>query len=84
MTSGPFGGYSAQTEVQIQASQDEVIANLNKFKALFPDMAADAAANESATPAPHPDFNLVHPLVRDHIRAEIDAIIAVVDAAPIA
>lgn len=72
-----FGGYSAQAQVQIQASQTEVINNLNKFKALLPDPTVAASP-------PHTDFDHIHPETSRKLRAEIDAIIAIVDAAPVA
>ena len=75
---GPFGGYSAQTQIQIQASQTEVIANLNKFKALI---TVQTAATQNSMPTP--DFDQIPPHTAGKLVAEIDAIIAIVDAAPV-
>ena len=71
---GPFGTY-AGTEIVIQDAQDEIIANINSFKALIPGTAIDPAS---------PDFNQIAPAIGDLLRADLDAMIVVIDAMPIA
>lgn len=73
----PFGGYVAQAQIQIQAAQNETIANINRFKALIPSPTAGVSA-------PHTDFDEIHPETARKLRAELDALIVVIDASPIA
>lgn len=78
LTTGPFGTYTGAT-VAVQATQDEIIANLNSLKALF---TSGTAADDGSTNA-HPDFDKIPPEAGNKLAAEIDALIVVVDAMPI-
>lgn len=87
----PFGTYVAITGVIVQASQDEVIATLTELKTLIPGTPSAFAAGDgtpvgaiSEQPMPHPEFDKMPQDLADRLVAEIDAIIAVIDAAPIA
>ena len=79
LTIAPFAAYTGAT-VAVQVTQDEIIANLNLLKDLIgdPSVGADGVAPAS------PDFIQVAPGAAALIRAEIDAMIVVVDAMPIA
>lgn len=78
LTTAPFGTYTGAT-VAVQATQDEIIANLNSLKALIPDPSVGA---DGVAPA-HPDFIQIVPGAARLLRDEIDALIVVVDAMPI-
>ena len=78
LTEGPFGTYTGAT-IAVQATQDEIIANLNSLKALIPEAGVGA---DGVAPA-HPDFGMIHPATADKLRAEIDSLITIVDAMPI-
>lgn len=91
LTVAPFGTYAAITEVCIQAAQDEIIATLTELKTLIPAPAsafgAGAGTPVTATseqPLPHPEFDKMPSDLAERLVAEIDAIIVVIDAAPIA
>lgn len=79
LTVGPFGTYTGAV-VATQAAQDEIIANLNSFKALIPEPGVGA----DGTPPAHPDFGMINPATAEKLRAEIDAMITVIDAMPVA
>lgn len=72
----PFGGYTAPTVAGIpQAGINQILAQIDKLKALLPDPAASVSA-------PHSDFDLIHPETARKLRAEIDALKTAIDAAP--
>lgn len=79
LNEGPFGTYTG-AQVAVQTTQDEIIANLNSFKALIP---APGAVSSGSAPA-SPDFGMIPPATAEKLRAEIDSMITVVDAMPIA
>ncbi len=90
LTVGPFGTYVAIAGIIVQASQDEVIATLTELKTLIPAPASafDAgsgtpvvAASEQALPSP--EFDKMSFDLAERLRVEIDAIIVVIDAAPV-
>lgn len=72
-TYAPFGNYVAPSGVIIPASQALVIGEINKFKALIPDISASVSAA-------HPDFDKIDPATASKLRAEIDAFIVAIDA----
>lgn len=72
----PFGTYTS-AEVIAAPLKAELTANMNSLKTLIP----APGAVSSGTPAPHPDFDKIHPATADKLRAEIDAIIAAIAAA---
>lgn len=74
LSEGPFGTYTG-TEIASANAQTEIIANINSFKALIPGTAIDPAS---------PDFNQIDPAVGDVLRADLDALIVVVEAMPTA
>lgn len=69
--------YTTPTGPMVQTVQDEVIALINVLKNVIPDSA------QSSAPV-SPDWDQLHPRMADQIRAELDGIIAAVDATPIA
>lgn len=75
---GTFGGYVAHAQIQIQLAQTETIANLNLLKALIPTGTATAWTSVS------PDFDKMSPELAVQLRKEIDALIVVIDASPVA
>ena len=79
LTEGPFGTYTG-AQVAIQVAQDEIIANINSLKALF---SSGTVADDGSSNA-HPDFDKIPPEAGAKLAAEIDAMIVVVDAMPIA
>lgn len=76
-----FGNYVAITEVVAQPAQDELIALLTELKTLFPDPDT-APANRGDNAGGN--FDQIAPQVSHQMRGEIDAIVVVIDAAPIA
>lgn len=78
---GTFVTYTVPTQIIVAAAQAQVIAEINKFVALFPD---PTAVPSNAHTRPHTDFDLIHPATVLKIRAEIAALIVAIDAAPIA
>lgn len=79
LTEGPFGTYTS-VEVVVQTSQDEIIANVNSLKALIN---SGTVADDGVAPA-HPDFGMIPPESGAKLHAELDALIAAIDAMPIA
>ena len=75
----PFGTYTGAT-VAIQATQDEIIANLNSLKALF----SSGTVSDDGSSNAHPDFDKIPPEAGNKLAAEIDALIVVIDAMAIA
>lgn len=78
ITKGPFGGYAAPVGPITQPIQDQIIAEINKFKALLPNV---GGASPTA-PMPHPDFDQIPAASSVKLRAEIDGLIAAIDATP--
>lgn len=78
LTVAPFGTYTGAT-IAVQATQDEIIANLNSLKALIPDPSVGA---DGVAPA-HPDFGQITPGAAALLREEIVQMIVVIDAMPI-
>lgn len=76
----PFGGYTNVPNVISAAAQTAVLAEIDKFLALFPDPQLESHAKNRA----HPDFDLVHPATVLKIRSEIAALKTAIDAAPTA
>jgi len=79
LTVAPFGTYTG-AQIALQVTQDEIIANLNSLKGLFTagDVTDDGASH------PHPDFDKIPPEAGAKLAAEIDAMIVVIDAMPVA
>lgn len=78
LTSQPFGTYT-NVEIIVADSQLEIIANLNSLKALIP----DPTVTQGAVAGAKTDWDLTPPTVATMIRAEIDVLIAITDAAPV-
>lgn len=76
---GPFGGYTDVTNVVSAAAQTEIIAQVNKLKALLPNQTAATSVSGA-----HPDFDQIPPHTASKFRTECDALIAAIDAAPTA
>lgn len=75
---GPtFGGYAAPTGPITAPIQAEIIVEINKLKALIPDITADPPVSATT-----PDFDRIHPRTAEQLRAEIDALIVAIDATP--
>lgn len=74
---GPFGGYANVTEVITAAAQTEVLAEIDKLKALITD-----PNDTTGLEPPHPDFIDIPPHTADKLRSEIDALKTAIDAAP--
>lgn len=72
-TYSPFGGYLAVSGVIVPATQALIIGEINKLKALIPNI----ANSESAV---HPDFDQIDPHTAEKIRAEITALTVAIDA----
>ncbi|HFD32038.1 MAG TPA: hypothetical protein ENJ28_04920 [Gammaproteobacteria bacterium] len=79
LTTAPFGTYTG-VGIVVQTSQDEIIANLNSLKALF---TSGTVSDDGSTNA-HPDFDKIPPEAGNKLAAEIDAMIVVIDAMPVA
>ncbi len=73
----PVANVSNVTDIIIAAAQAAVILEINKVKALIPDITQSVSAS-------HPDYDLIDPQTAVNLRAEIDALIVAIDAAPIA
>lgn len=83
---GPtFGGYSAPTGPITQSVQDEIIAEIDKLKALIPDILASQGPTPTgpAVSSAHPDFDTIDPERCVQLRLELDALITAIDATPI-
>ncbi len=90
LTVGPFGTYVAIAGVCVQATQVEIIATLTELKTLLPPTPTAFLAG-SGTPVggvsepavASPEFDKMPYDLAVRLRAEIDAIIVVIDAAPV-
>lgn len=78
LTGQPFGTYT-NVEIIVADSQLEVIANLNSLKALIP----DGSITDGAVAGAKVDWDLIPPTIAEQLRAEIDALIVITDAAPV-
>lgn len=76
---GPFGGYTNVSQVISAAAQTAVLAEIDKFLALFPNSATGAAGSGAM-----PDAEAIRPELETKIRVEIAALKAAIDAAPTA
>ena len=79
LTVGPFGTYTGAT-VAAAATQTELIANLNSFTALF----STGTVSDDGSSNAHPDFDKIPPEAGAKLKAEIDALIVIIDAMPTA
>jgi len=77
VSEGPFGGYANVTEIISAAGQTAVLAEINKFIALLPNSATGARGAS-------PDFDAIRPEYEVKLRAELTALKAAIDAAPVA
>lgn len=75
--SGTVGGYTTGTNPITALAQTDVLAQIDKLKALIPDPTA-------SVPAAHPDFDQISPQVATRLRAEIDALKVAIDATAVA
>ena len=69
---GPFGGYTTPANAISAAAQTELLAELDKLRALI--------ARTEGQSQPHPDFDLIHPETANKLVAEIDALKTAIDA----
>lgn len=69
----PFGAYAAVSGVIVPATQALIIGEINKLKALIPDIA-------NSVSAAHPDFDQIEPHTAEKLRAEITALTVAIDA----
>jgi len=79
LTVAPFATYTGVT-VAAAATQTELIANLNSFLALF----TEGNVNDDGSSNAHPDFDKIPPEAGAKLKAEIDALIVIIDAMPVA
>lgn len=79
LTVAPFGTYTG-AEICSALGQTEIIANLNSFLALF----TEGNVNDDGAPQAHPDFAMIPPESGAKLKAEIDALIVIVEAMPTA
>lgn len=75
MAQPTFGNYTALTTSTTATNKTDIVANLNKLKALY---VGEGTAQKPASP----EFGLIHPHQATQLRAEIDALIAVINASP--
>lgn len=75
----PIGAYADITEVVSAAAQTEILAEIDKFLALIPDITADPPV-VAATP----DFDQIPPHTAQKLRTELASLKAAIDAAPTA
>lgn len=73
----PLGGYTAPSEIISAAAQVIILAEIDKFLALIPDITADPPV-----PAATPDFDQIPPHTAQKLRVEIAALKTAIDAAP--
>jgi len=74
-TYAPFGAYVAVSGVIATASLALVVGEVNKLKALIPDIT-------NSVSAVHPDFDQIEPHTAEKLRAEITALVVALNAAP--
>ena len=74
-TYAPFGAYSDVSGVVLPASNTLIVGEINKLKALIPDIALSVSAA-------HPDFDQIEPHTAEKLRAEIVSLVAAIAAAP--
>jgi len=79
LTVAPFGTYTG-AQICSAAGQTEIIANLNSFLALF----TEGNVNDDGSSNAHPDFDKIPPESGAKLKAEIDALIVIVEAMPTA
>lgn len=75
-----FGAYATPAGICVQTSQDNIITEINKLRALIPDPAV-APANSSNRGG---SFDAVSPQQATQLRAEILAITTAIDAMAVA
>lgn len=76
---GPFAGVVTPAGICVQTSQDNIITEINKVKALFSDAGPGTEGSETV-----PDFDQIPFHTAEKFRAELDALITAVDAMAIA
>jgi len=74
-----FGGYAVPTEPITAAAQVEIIAEINKFRALIGD-----PSDRPSAPGVGPIFQSIDPPAAAAIHNELDALIVAIDAADVA
>lgn len=74
-----FAGVATPAGICVQTSQDTIIAELNKVKALIPDITADPVVSATT-----PDFDDIKPSLAVQLRLEITALATAIDAMAVA
>ncbi len=72
---GTLGGYTTGANAISAAAQTDVLAQIDKFKALIPDPESDRDG-----PVAHPDFDQIPGHTAYKLRREIDALKTAIDA----
>ena len=71
-----FAGVATPAGICVQTSQDTIIAELEKVKALIPDIEADPPVSVTVGG----NFDEILPALARQLRLEIDAMVAAIDA----
>ena len=74
-----FAGVATPAGICVQTSQDNIITELNKVKALIPDITADPPVSATT-----PDFDDIKPSLAVQLRLEIEALVTAIDAMAVA
>lgn len=75
-TLGAVGGYATPAGICVQTSQDNIITEVNKLRALVTPTTGQSSAS--------PDFDEIPPHYAEKLRVEIDALIVAIDAMAVA
>lgn len=75
-----FAGVATPAGICVQASQDNIITEVNKVKDLIPDITADPPVSVTKGG----NFDEISPQLASQLRDEIDALITAIDAMAVA